>query len=197
MSKNYPVKDNVEVFFEYLPDYQDLNFDASRFPIFKFDEALEYAKQLEVTLKTKYKDMADMPVQLTAPISNLELFDFDQEEDELFKFCFVLASNIVRRSVQHNFHQIHSDSPPLFEGERFDTFQKIKDELYATNMLLEEKGDLCHMATDIVELWQSLRKPTYDNLGRPSKGFKIMHEKVADLIDDQVISIGNSIPMKF
>ena len=191
-----------QIKFEYYPEHQDLDFGAVRFMLSEYNEALQYADELaslvgrgvqsDTQLQSKPSD--DCPVDIRSDI----------DEDEIFRFALVLASNLVRREVQYKVNNPNTgtQSPSLFSGDDVSTFQSIKNETLKTNILLDERGDLIDMIPDIVRLWTSTRRVSYAGLKgltnhNLTRWFDYTHDRVNKLIEDRPINIATFSHLKF
>lgn len=137
-----------------------------RFPLSAFDEAHEFARQmLQVwdggRVDIGHADVADL---------DLSAVEFDHNEEAAHTMALVVGSNLVRRSVQHEFHDVHADAAPLFEGTRLRRFETVKEAILANNDIIGERSNLIDLMPDILELWQSVKRPAYSGLGLPPAG---------------------------
>ncbi|MCS4089826.1 hypothetical protein [Rhizobium sp. BK176] len=134
-----------------------------RFPLSAFDEAHEFAQQMRQVWRAGevdigHADIADIDVSAV---------DFDHNEEAAHTMALVVGSNLVRRSVQHEFHSVHAESAPLFTGATLQRFEAVKEAVLANNDIVGARSNLIDMTPDILELWQSVKSPRYSGLGLP------------------------------
>jgi hypothetical protein len=148
-----------------------------RFPLSAFDEAYDFAQQMlriwpGGTVDIGHADVADVDVSAV---------EFDHNEEAAHTMALVVGSNLVRRSVQHEFHDVHANAAPLFEGDRLRRFETVKEAILANNDIVGERSNLIDLAPDILELWQSVKSPRYSGLGLPPVG--ITQQLIAKAIE--------------
>jgi hypothetical protein len=136
-----------------------------RFPLSAYDEAHDFAQQMVRewggTVNVGHADVADIDVSGV---------DFDHNEEAAHTMALAVGSNLVRRSVQHEFHSVHADAAPLFEGARLRRFEAVKEAILANNDIIGERSNLVDITPDILDLWQSVKSPRYSGLGLPPAG---------------------------
>lgn len=176
---------------EFLPLGVDTRLDHKRFPLSKFEDASDYAL---ANHRPRGKDATvDIPV-IDMGEQDFTPFDFDEEDEELYRVCFAVASAVTRRSEQQDFHPIYEGKGPLFEGQDKERFDTIRPELFASNDILGERGSLHHMLPEIADLWQKCDYPLYNPL-LPVKT-KAVEALIDRCLDSAPISMGNvMIPM--
>ncbi|MCS4089967.1 hypothetical protein [Rhizobium sp. BK176] len=141
---------------EFLPRGVDTRLDIKRFPLSKFDDAVDYMGGIR-------GQMVEMPVVDTGG-EDVTPFDFDEEDEELYRLCFAVASAVARRSEQQDFHPIYEGKGALFDGHDRETFDAIRDELLASNDILGHRGSLQSMLPEIADLWRKCDYPLYNPL---------------------------------
>lgn len=133
-----------------------------RFPLSAYDEARAYAEQTagewRGELRIGYAETDGM---------DLSAVGFDHNEEAAQAMALAVGSNLVRRSVQHEFHPIHQNAAPLFEGTRLARFLAIKEAILSNNDISGERSDLIALIPEITDLWNSVKAQRYEGLGLP------------------------------
>lgn len=142
---------------EFLPRGVDTRLDIKRFPLSKFEHATDYMVRIRGS-------RVEIPMVDIGKQDDVTPFDFDEEDEELYRLCFAVASAVARRSEQQDFHPIYEGKGPLFEGRDRETFDAIRDELLASNDILRHRGSLQSMLPDIADLWKKSDYPLYNPL---------------------------------
>ncbi|MCV9963756.1 hypothetical protein OIU34_17920 [Pararhizobium sp. BT-229] len=156
-----------------------------RFPLSAYDEALAYAQQMT----GEWRGQQDIGFAETDGM-DLSAVGFDQDEEATHAMALAVGSNLVRRSVQHEFHQVHRESPPLFEGARLTRFLAVKDAILSNNDISGERSDLVGLLPEIMELWNSVKSPRYEGLGMPPAGISgRMIAQAMEMADNTTINV--------
>jgi hypothetical protein len=164
---------------EFLPRGVDTRLDIKRFPLSKLEDARDYMSSIRgQRVETTVVEMGGQDV---TP------FDFDEEDEELYRLCFAVASAIARRSEQQDFHPIYEGKGALFEGHDRETFDAIREELLASNDILDNRGSLQSMLPEIADLWKKCDYPLYNPL--LTLKTKRVEEMIERCLDAMPISI--------
>lgn len=155
-----------------------------RFPLSAQDEARAYAEQTVAEWRGErsigYAETEGM---------DLGAVGFDHNEEAAQSMALAVGSNLVRRTVQHEFHPIHQNAAPLFEGTRLARFLAVKEAILSNNDISGERSDLVALIPEIMELWNSVKSPRYDRLGMPVPWISArMIEQATEMADNTTIS---------
>lgn len=169
----------------FLPLGVDTRTDWMRFPLSKFEDAVEY---FQANFKPAKRGEPRPPVPwIDLGRQDFAPFDFDEQAEALYRLSFSLASAVVRRNEQQGFHDIYEGKGPLFEGRDAGTLDMIRGELLASNDIVGHRGDLPSLLDDIVDLWRKTDRPTYTPLIQG--GSRKADEMLEKLIDAAPIGI--------
>jgi hypothetical protein len=155
-----------------------------RFPLSAYDEAQAYAEQMtgewHGEQKIGYAETEGM---------DLSAVGFDYNEEAAQAMALAVGSNLVRRSVQHEFHSVHQDADPLFEGTKLTRFLAVKDAILSNNDISGERSDLVDLIPEIMALWKSIKTPRYEGLGLPPPGISArMIAQAMEMAENTTIS---------
>jgi hypothetical protein len=164
-----------------------------RFPLSAYGEAVAYAEQM----MGEWRGTNDIGFAETDGM-DLSAVGFDHDEEATHAMALAVGSNLVRRSVQHEFHQVHRESPPLFEGSRLTRFLAVKDAILANNDISGERSDLVGILPEIMEFWNSVKSPRYDGLGMPPAGIAgRMIAQALEMAENTTINIPTAAAPRF
>lgn len=155
-----------------------------RFPLSAQGEARAYAEQTSSEWRCEqrigYAETDEM---------DLGAVGFDHNEESAQAMALSVGSNLVRRTVQHEFHSLHQNSDPLFEGTRLARFLAVKEAILANNDISGERSDLISLIPEIMDLWRSVKSPRYEGLGMPPPWISArMIEQATEMADNTTIS---------
>ncbi len=155
-----------------------------RFPLSAQDEARAYAEQTAAEWRGEqrigYAETDGM---------DLNAVGFDHNEEAAQAMALSVGSNLVRRTVQHEFHSTHQNSPPLFEGARLTRLLAVKEAILSNNDISGERSDLIALIPEIMDLWRSVKSPRYGGLGMPAPWISArMIEQATEMADNTTIS---------
>ncbi|MBY3433176.1 hypothetical protein HFN89_03135 [Rhizobium laguerreae] len=156
-----------------------------RFPLTAYEEARDFARQIVQdwggTVDIGHAEVADL---------DLSRVGFDHNEETAHAMALAVGSNLVRRSAQHEFHVVHADSTPLFEGRRLARFLTVKDAILSNNDIIGERSNLIDLMPEILDLWQGVKSPRYSGLGLPPAGLTArLVAKAVEMSEDTVINV--------
>jgi hypothetical protein len=164
-----------------------------RFPLSSYGEAVTYAEEM----KRSWGGSNDIGFAETDGM-DLSSVIFDPDEEAVHAMALAVGSNLVRRTVQHEFHQVHQDSMPLFEGRRLDRFLTIKDAILSNNDIIGERSDLVGLLPEIMDYWNSLKSPRYVGLGMPPAGISgVMIQQALEMAENTTINLLPSATPRF
>ncbi|MDW9478775.1 hypothetical protein GOB57_08660 [Sinorhizobium meliloti] len=157
-----------------------------RFPLAAYDEALAFAEQIAREWRASEIDIG------YAEVDGLDLsaVGFDHNEEVAHAMTLAVGSNLVRRSVQHEFHKIHENADPLFEGARLSRFLAVKEAILSNNDITGQRSDLISLMPEVLELWNSVKKPRYEGLGLPVPALSDrLIAKAVEMSEDTMINV--------
>lgn len=133
------------------------------FPLDEAVDAVEALPSIAPELKTWYEACSfRTPFDLSAAYSTA--LQFDRHAALADDVAFGIASNLIRRSEQYEFHPAHRGQPPLFEDDDAAAFARIRERVMDSLFNPVVGEGMRDLLGDAASLWRKAKRPTYDGL---------------------------------
>lgn len=144
-------------------DMVDFDLRSRAFPPTRFEDAFDYARALEASVKTD----GELPENLARPPipEFADLCDFDPDEAYCDKVSFLIAANLVRRIEQQSFHDIYEGKDLKLSPADLAVVQEIKQAVDHTIFTERPGAGFSRYFDDALRIWSDLGKPKYESMG--------------------------------